>query len=173
MVEYFSVQAMPGHAFFKCDALRASLTTNSCAKNWGQANHEGSEARMTCRRCPIGAFHAGEVDANMSPLKGTLTCGRCHRGSERLIGGHVCVSCKNREYEVLRGYNAKGSKPVNLPPLVPRRQRYLEADEVKVATRARTIDGEEMLIAILRDAAKRVRFAFTPPTPRLAQAALF
>lgn len=35
----------------------------------------------------------------------------------RLIGGCICVGCKNREYEWLKGRNAKGREPITYRPL--------------------------------------------------------
>lgn len=173
MVEYFSMPEVPGRTFFRCEVHRATLSKDACANNWRQANHEGSEQRSSCRLCPIGAEHAGEADASMSPLKGTNTCARCHRFADRLIGAHVCVSCKNREYELVRGRNAKGSKPVNLAPLQPRRVTYLEGDQPRVLVRQLTVDTDELLVAVLRDAKHRVRFAFSGQGARLPQLSLF
>ena len=57
------------------------------------------------------------LDANMSPLKGTPVCARCHRTDLRLIGGNVCVGCKNCEYEWLKGRNSRDKPPAHHPAL--------------------------------------------------------
>ncbi len=109
--------------------------------------------------------HAGEVAASMSPLKGTLTCARCHRTAGRLIGAMICVSCKNREYEFLKGKNAKGTAPVKLCALNARRLRYRHGDEILSVRGRHTVDADELLVAVLRDSKQSVVFAFnsTPP----------
>lgn len=165
MVDYFQIEAVPGRMFFRCDRQRATLSTDACAHNWRLANHENSERRTICKCCPLGAVHAGEVAASMSPLKGTLTCSRCHRPAVRLIGKTLCVSCYNRERERLVGRNAKGTQPVKLPPLERRRIRYMHGDEPRLLTLERSVDTDELIVAALRDSQKRVRFAFHGPMP--------
>lgn len=96
----------------------------------------------------------------MSPLKGTTICGRCHRIAPRLIRGHICVSCYNREREILLGKNAKGGKPVKLRPLSRRRVYYLEAGEPKTLHMELSAATDELIVATLRDAHNRARFAF-------------
>ena len=172
MVEYFAIEAAPGRLFFRCERQRATLMRESCAGMWREANHLGHDNRATCKRCPIGAEHAGEAMASMSALKGTLTCARCHRPALRLIHGHVCVSCKNREYELLKGCNAKGTAPVKLRALEPRRMWFLAGASFTSIQLPRTVDRAELIVAALRDTQERVRFAFRPQV-QLAQARLF
>ena len=112
MVEYFTLEHVPGRTFFNCERMRAKLSTDSCAAMWRKADAATDGTNNSCKLCPLGAVHAGEVAASMSPLKGALICARCHRQASRLIGKHLCVSCKNREYELLKGRNAKGTAPV-------------------------------------------------------------
>lgn len=173
MVSYFPLEQAPGRLFFRCEAQRATLSTEACAGMWREGNHGGIEKRATCRRCPMGAEHAGEALASLSPLRGTLTCARCHRPALRLIQGHVCVSCKNREYEVVKGANAKGTRPIKLGPLEPRRLVFIAGKALTALAMPRTIDRAELIVAALRDSSDRVRFAFRPAEPRLAQARLF
>jgi hypothetical protein len=171
MVEYFGIEAAPGQTFFRCERQRATLSAPACASMWRQANHDNLESRIGCKRCPIGAEHAGELYANMSALHGTLTCARCHRGAERLIGGMHCVSCYNREREAVLGRNAKGTRPTKLPPLEPRRLWFLSGRALTCLSRPRTTDISELIVSALRDSQDRVRFAFRAPTPRRAQLA--
>src|SRR3546814_1437084 len=85
--EYFRIDGCDKQ-FFRCDRLRASLSVDACTSNWRAGNDANDERRVACRSCPIGAAHAGEAMASLSPIKGTLTCSRCHRQSTRawLIG---------------------------------------------------------------------------------------
>jgi len=99
MPDYFTMDSVPGKAFFRCDRMRATISTEACSGMWRRADELDDGSHNTCRLCPVGAVHAGEVAASMSPLKGTLTCARCHRTAGRLIRAMVCVSCYNRQRE--------------------------------------------------------------------------
>jgi hypothetical protein len=171
MVEY--MQLVPGKLHFRCDRQRATLSTEACAEMWRQANHENIESRLGCRCCPLGAEHAGERLASMSALKGTPTCARCHRGAERLIHGMHCVSCYNRQREVIRGKNAKGTAPTRIAPLQPRRIWFLAGRVLTTLASPLTMDTTELVVAALRDSQDRVRFAFKAQAPRAAQLSLW
>lgn len=160
-VDYFEMAELPGRRYFACGPLRATLDIAACADNWRRANKNRHIARLKCRGCQIGAEHAGERGANNSPFQGATMCGRCHRGASRLIHGHLCVSCYNRQREWLLGKNRKGSQPIKLGRLDPRRVTYQRADGT-VHTRAidLTVDTEEVLVAVLRDEQQAVRFGF-------------
>lgn len=174
MLEYTTNQLVPGRLFFRCERMRGTLSTTACADMWRKANDMNDGSCASCMRCPIGAVHAGEVAASMSPLKGTLTCAACHRVAGRLIGKHVCVSCYNRRREVSIGRNAKGTAPVKHCHLAARRIRYMHGDEVCTLVLRQTADMDELMVAVLRDSKKRAVFAWnnTPP-PALRQARLF
>lgn len=165
MVDYFPMENVPGKVFFKCERQRAKLSTDSCASMWRKADELNDGTNSSCKLCPIGAVHAGEVAASMSPLKGALICARCHRNAMRLIGKHMCVSCYNRNAEGIKGRNAKGTKPVKLGPLDKRSIRYRHGDEVQTLVLHRSIDVDELLVATLRDSRKAVAFAFNPTPP--------
>lgn len=165
MVEYFTYENVPGKTYFRCDRQRATLSTEACKTMWRKADEVSDGLHHACRLCPIGAVHAGEVAASMSPLKGTLTCARCHRTAGRLISGMICVSCQNRQYEWIKGRNAKGTAPVKLCSLDARRLRYRHGDELKVARGRYTMDADELLVAVLRDSKQSVVFAFNSAPP--------
>jgi hypothetical protein len=101
-------------------------------------------------------MHAGREKPDASPLWGTSICSRCHRTDLRLIGGNICVGCKNREYECLKGKNAKGKAPVKHPRLERRSVRYVVAGEVKTLVRANTVSADELVVELLRDSGGRV-----------------
>lgn len=170
---YFALAERPGVEYFRCTRLLATLSTDGCAGMWREANEGRSERRALCERCPIGARHAGISDASLAPIRGKLICARCERPATRLIGAHVCVSCKNREYELLRGYNAKGAFPVKLAPLAPRRIKFLAGSQVVTLRREHTTSVRELIVAALRDATHTVRFAFAGAAPAARQLRLF
>lgn len=160
MVEYFKIEDVPHQTYFRCERYSATLSVEACAKMWRAVNHDGDEKNMRCRICPVGAVHAGETAASMSPLKGTLTCGRCHRIATRLIGKHLCVSCYNRQREWVVGKNAKGTKPSKLRPLHRRTLYYLAGGQPKFLTLEHSVGMVELMVAALRDCPHRVAFAF-------------
>jgi hypothetical protein len=161
MPEYVEFVELPGVLHFRCERYNATLSTSACAGMWREGNHGNSEKRMRCKVCPIGAVHAGETAASMSPLKGSLVCGRCHTGATRLIGKHLCISCYNRQREFVVGRNAKGTKPVKLAPLEPRRIRYLSGKAVKTLYMPLSVDTEELMVSALRDSQETVTFAWS------------
>lgn len=165
MPDYFSMDGVPGKVYFRCERQRATLSTEACAASWRRADELNDGQCSACRLCPVGAVHAGEVAASMSPLKGTLTCARCHRTSGRLIGRHVCVSCKNREYEVMRGANAKGTAPVKACRLDPRRLTFNANGDLRQVRMQVSADMDELIVATLRDSRNRVSFAYNSRPP--------
>lgn len=172
MVEYFRREALPHKAFFHCERMRATLASDSCAAMWRRAESEDDGLRSACRLCPIGAVHAGEVAASMSPLKGARVCARCHQGTTRLISGHLCPSCYNRDREFVLGKNARGTPIVKLRGLAQRRIRYRCGDAIQTLAMARAMDTDELMVAALRDNRQHVVFAFNasvPPAVRQAR----
>lgn len=161
--EYFRIDDCDKQ-FFRCDRLHATLSTDACAVNWRAGNNENDGRREACRSCSIGAMHAGETTASMSPLKGTLICSRCHRQSSRswLIGKWLCVSCWNREREWIRGRNAKGNRPTKMKRLDPRSIRIDEAGEVKTLYRQLSQSVDELVVGALRDCKGSVTFMANP-----------
>lgn len=160
-IEYFEHAELPGRKMFRCEARKATLTTQSCADMWRESQKRGSHCRTwLCRNCPIGAQHAGFGEISLSPLRGTNTCARCHRSADRLIRGHVCVSCYNREREVVVGANARGRTPVKHPPVYRLSIRAIVEGMPRRVTVERAASTEELVVATLRDTPKRVLFAF-------------
>lgn len=175
-MDYFQIPEMPGVDRFACTRLHATLSVPTCTAMWRQGNGQGKPARrggathplwrspvlgeedpaqernLTCRGCPIGAAHAGIANASMSPIFGVLLCSRCHRGTSRLVCGVLCVSCKNREYEFLRGRNARGQFPTRLKPLAPRALAYWTDGRAQRLRRNLTVATTELLVDLLRDA---------------------
>lgn len=172
LVEYFERAEMPGVQHFRCERMRATLSTGACAGMWRRANG-GGEDRDACLRCALGAVHAGEVQASLSPLRLSPICARCHNPARRLIGKMVCVSCKNREYEWIRGRNAKGTRPTKLGALCRRRIRYLAGDEPRSLVVSLSLDTDELMVAALRDSPNRVRFGLGTGAPTVRQLRLF
>lgn len=161
-MDYFESELMPGKMMFRCERLSATIQVGTCAGMWKEGNGGGAapERLMRCRGCAVGAGHAGEGDASGHALRGTATCARCERSEFRLIGGNVCVSCRNREYEWVKGKNAKGGAPVRHPKLERGVVRYVVGGVVKRLARDRVTGTSELVVELLRDSPKRVLFGF-------------
>ena len=156
MTDYFERPEMPGQKFFRCEQMFASLTVSACAGMWRKENHERNKSHPKCMRCPIGAVHAGEGDANLSPVRGTNPCARCGMPATRLVSKHLCVSCQNREYEWIKGANAKGRPPVKMRPLAPRCLQYMDGRQPCTIKRHLTVGVSELMLAAARDARRSV-----------------
>jgi hypothetical protein len=93
-------------------------------------------------------------------IRGRKLCARCRREAPRLIWGNICVSCRNREYEFVRGYNARGTPLTKLKALEPRQVRYIEGGAVRTRRAVLSANIDELVVGTLRDAAKCVAFGF-------------
>lgn len=173
-IVYFENALLPGKAMFRCDKLSASLQVSACAAMWAQANEQSHsvERLFRCKQCVVGAHHAGSDDVNMSPLRGSATCARCNRTDLRLIGGNICVGCKNREYEWINGKNARGKPPQTHPVLERRCVRYSVGGEVKTLSRTNTASAAELVVELMRDQGKQVLMGRTCVGPRQKQGVL-
>ncbi|MGY3551177.1 hypothetical protein [Bradyrhizobium sp. USDA 4469] len=160
---YFEMPELPGRRYFACAPLRCTLSVDACVANWRTSDEAGMVGgNVQCKHCSVGARHAGGADANTSPLRGTLTCARCHRGAMRLIRGMICVSCYNREREALQGRNGKGNAPVQLTAemLGRRSVTYQAGGEVRTKVVERALDTVEVMVAALRDEKQAPRFGW-------------
>lgn len=172
-VVYFERPELPGVPAFRCEKLSATLSVANCADMWRKANHDNLERMARCKTCPIGAAHAGETAASMSPFMGACVCARCQQTASRLIGKHLCISCYNRQREYIIGKNSKGSAPSKMKPLGRRTVRYFAAGEPVTLTIDHTANTTEMIVAVLRDCKKSVTFAFHGMPNGIHQARLF
>lgn len=170
---YRPTPGLPGVPFFTCERLYASLTVTSCAERWREAANPHADRYSACRACPVGAAHSGVANASVSPLRGSLVCSRCGGGQMRLIRGNLCVSCYNREREVIKGKNARGMVPTKLAKLDPRTICYASNGAVHVARTERTAGITELVISTLRDAAHQVAFGWRGPRVGLRQQRLY
>ena len=157
-VEYFELpDLMPGRPMFRCVRLSASLQVSRCSAMWALAN-EAADSGSSCLGCKVGAAHAGVGDPSQHWLRGSGACSRCHRTDLRLIGGNVCVGCKNREYEWVKGRNAKGKFPAFHPTLAPRCVVVSVGGKTQRVARSLTASTTELVVELLRDRSGRVLF---------------
>jgi hypothetical protein len=124
-IEYIEIPGAPGK-YFVCPRMpgNATLSATACASQFTVARYarqdEERDTRHYCRNCPTGAMHAGIDDfVPRTKFQESTECVRCGNTGRRLIGASVCISCKNREYEVLKGRNAKGTKPIHCAVVYP------------------------------------------------------
>lgn len=164
-VVYSENELLPGQLMFGCSRMSATLRVQACVDMWKQANEGPApvERLLRCRACPVGAAHAGIADATHHRLRGTTVCARCHRMHLRLIGGNICVGCKNREYEWLRGKNAKGKFPTQHPTLRRHRVNFCADGKPGVLVRDRASCTTELVVEMLRESGGRVLFGLGRP----------
>jgi len=110
--------APEGARYFKCVRLSAELSTSACAAQWKAAS---TKLGTACHSCLVGQCHAisqgGAVSTSERRDKPRI-CLRCGRNDLRIVQERgICVSCANRQYEVIRGRNAKGKVPTRETPL--------------------------------------------------------
>ncbi|WOL24280.1 hypothetical protein fHeYen801_070 [Yersinia phage fHe-Yen8-01] len=165
-IEYFTISELPDKPMFFCERRQATLQVASCAAQWQLANKNNNpECSRQCQTCPIGAYHSGEGDVTMSKLRGVEICSRCQRVGLRLIGHDVCVSCWNRQREVLVGKNARGKKPQNHPPLLPVALNVKVGGNVRVIRKQYATSIDELIIGQLRDNTRQVYFGLQVRMP--------
>lgn len=147
---------MPGRPMFRCDRMSATMQVTSCASMWERSNLGPIPKTDRCRGCELGAVHAGQSVPDASAIRGLAICPRCAATDKRLIKGLLCVSCYNREREVLIGRNAKGKRPERHPPVAPRAVAFVCQGEARVLKRECTVSSEELVVELLRDMPAKV-----------------
>lgn len=168
-MEYFTYPELPDRLIFQCSRHKAALQVEACKGMWTEANGRTPPDRLAlCRNCPLGAQHAGLQSFQVSKLKGTGICSRCHRGGMRLVRQDICVSCWNREREVLVGRNAKGKPPKHHQPVDRRTIRILNGEEIILVERPHSTSTDELIVAALRDSTRQVFFGFQSKRPPAA-----
>ena len=186
MIDYFEVAGMPGK-YFTC-ARYGTMSPEACARNYRSAPDTVRSGRLeACLGCAIGHRHAGSQEqcvptpTSATGLRAKPACLRCRRsgrehasrliGRMRLIREHtVCVSCYNREREVLRGKNAKGAPPRKWAGLYFTHVSYVMNAQARwrVALAVPVLDRiEAALLMLRRDGVQSVYFAAPGPV-RLA-----
>lgn len=172
-LSYQTLPGIPGE-YFRCDKLAAEFTTDSCAKRW-QGQQTRDHIGMPCYRCPIGASHANKAVDHDQYRK--FECVRCHQHSHKLVRGLICVSCYNRQQEVLKGQDRRGNPPKAYERLgqvepAPKKLvrihlfeiRYIPLGTEEVKTyRHQGADRQEAMLAVLRQHAKPPVFVSVAP----------
>lgn len=174
-VVYREYPNVPGE-YFRCDRLSAEFSAESCAKRW-RASQAKECLGMPCYRCPIGAAHAGETVTHAQYQK--PECVRCHQLAGKLVRGLLCVSCYNRQQEVLKGQDRRGRPPNayeragELQPLPKKlvrihlfEVRYLPPGSGSVQSlRYLGADRQEAMLAVLRQHPQPPTFLACVPVP--------
>lgn len=169
---YFDMPGAPGR-YFVCAPYNSTMSTGSCAGMYRAEKGRQNGRHPHCSGCPIGAVHAGERPPAAAGMFGAKICPRCTFPATRIVRG-VCVSCINREYEVVRGVNAKGSPPSRLKPLYPLALTYTADGESRSTCFPRVTGRIEAMLRVLRTQQGEVEFAWAPAVmPDLTQRDLF
>ena len=182
MVTYFEIDNVPGK-YFACTRY-GTLSVNSCSKNYCSASKPENAIRLAgCLGCTVGQVHTGENKKKEDILPTIIyrpACVRCHRtgresndrivGKMRLIRGHtICVSCYNREREVIHGANSKGAKPKKWSGLFfPEIAIVLDNKIIKKKMETPVVDRIEAMFTVIRQSANAAMFF--PNTPPILRA---
>lgn len=189
MVVYFDVPDVPGR-YFAC-ARYGTMSDASCAKNYEAAPQAVRSGRLDgCLGCKIGARHAAgaggdgvaaEAVVAAAPPQCGAICVRCRRsgrdagsrlvGRMRLVRGHtICVSCYNREREVVHGANAKGAAPRKWRGLFRARVVYVNGtDVVRNRMPSPVADHLEVALTLLRQSTATGIFYAGSPVIRMQE----
>lgn len=175
MPDYFERADCNGK-FFRCAPYSIEISVAQCAASWEAARRTtlpGSKTALEagdrkCKTCPIGQAHATGSDPATaipaSPFFQAPICPRCTRDAGatcrmRLIKGELCISCHNRQWEFLRGYNGKGSPP-KIAEIPARSIAYHDGERVNIHRRQHAMHTVETMIAVLREVPRAVAFGF-------------
>jgi hypothetical protein len=174
-VRYFRLDNVPGQ-YFECSSY-GSLSTAACARNFIEAPAVMKTGRLRhCVGCAAGRQHAGadaprSASTPASSIVYRIACCRCRRdarsegtrliGRLRLVRDHtICVSCYNREREVLVGANAKGAAPKKWVGLFRARAAYLAGTRVVVVPMPDpVVDRIEVGLTMIRRGRRAVAWA--------------
>lgn len=162
---YFQYPGVSGD-YFVCPGYNGypTISVGSCAARWQRSQDKTDKdgIRMqACINCPIGAKHAGVKNfMPRSQVATTKICCRCHRLSNRIIHGRLCVSCVNRQYEFFRGKNAKGTKPVKCKNLKPIPLVVSDGSERPAETSFIAEDMLEAILSAMKTSSKAVAVGF-------------
>lgn len=169
---YFEMPGAPGK-YFQCGPYASRMSVAACAGMFRAEKGRQNGRHPHCNGCRVGASHAGEAPPPTSTMHGAKLCPRCTQPATRIVRG-VCVSCINREYEIDRGVNAKGSAPSRLKPLFAASVLFSADGEVQRTTFPKVIGRVEAMLRVLRSQPGEVEFAYSPPSmPDLPQRDLF
>jgi len=175
-VTYIVAPAATGLKMFSCVRLWASVSQKGCGARWFDAQTATgrlAERLEICRSCPIGAAHAGETVVYYSKRYGSMICPACRKGTTRMIGGKVCVSCYNRRREISIGKNGRGNAPVELLQKPPHTVEFTVCvDGSPKRVRApECMDLFEAVLRTLRTTKGSITFGFAgPPVIRAKEA---
>ncbi len=181
MVEYRTIPDIPGQ-YFSCSHY-GLMSVAACSRNFAEAPGATKAGRLeACIGCRVGHGHAHGQANDQPPVpppkaQGSFAyrviCVRCRRGGMeddgRLIGRMrlvrnrtICVSCYNREREVLLGRNAKGAPPKKWSQLFWRPVSYVQQTQCRLEQLPSPIrDWKEAALTILRRSADPVAFVWT------------
>lgn len=150
-LNYSEHELMPGRPMFRCDRLSAVVQVSSCVSMWERSNLGQTPKADRCRGCQLGAVHAGQSVPDASALRGIAICPRCGATDKRLVSGWLCISCYNRQREMLLGRNAKGKPPEKHPPIAARAVKFVCQGKTQTLRREHAVGSVELVVELLRD----------------------
>ena len=154
--DYFTRDDAPGRYF--CCKRYGIMRDSSCAQNYREAPRLSrvSGRLAGCVGCPTGALHCGGKPEDAA----RFGCTRCRetKGLRMVRGGLLCVSCFNREREVVAGANAKGRPPTLR--LFPVNVLHVNGAVAAVTRHPLAIDRVEAALAVMHRGGSTVAVAW-------------
>ena len=167
-IELFQCPNIPGNL---------SLTKNSCAAQWQKAlttKPEKGGSLYECRGCELGAKHAGVENVTFrKPSSIDRICTRCHKPTSKFLYKRICISCYNRGLEVLKGKNARGTRPVKHGDLVAIRLAYIVKGVTMVVLIENVTSRLEAEMAVIKSSSESVVFVHSVDVVKSQQVSLF
>ncbi len=145
------------------------LTTAGCARLFLSTRDRRPcpwEGRRACVGCQIGVVNAGGQPAGPVELAAEIwkdCCSRCQVSGSRLVGGHLCVSCYNRDREARAGRNAKGTRPGLADAIHPVTIIMTRAGEVERLHADRVLSAAELMVAAAKATTSPMMFGWGAP----------
>lgn len=183
-LQYQTLDGVPGK-YFTCPSY-GLMSTGSCVRNFADAPGAVRSGRLQkCIGCEHGRIHSGAPKVEAAPttiqsFQYRPVCVRCRRdgttagtrliGRLRLVRAHtICVSCFNREKEVLVGKNSKGARPKKWGGLFYTRAAFIVDGKSRVIDLPDpVIDRTEVALTMIRRGYKSVAWAKPAVTREVA-----
>ena len=173
-VVYELVASAPGR-YFRCDRY-GLMSAAACGRSHSAAPSQVGLGRLSgCIGCPTGAAHAGVVPVPVQHAEANV-CVRCRRDPEdstqyrstrqgrvRMVrNGLLCVSCFNREREVVRGRNARNTRP-RAPPLHGMHVGRIVDGQFSIVHLPAVKDAIEAALTVMKESGGRAMVAWASP----------
>lgn len=142
-----------------CAPHRTRMTLAGCQRMWKKAAASKPmpwDSLHACLSCPVGALRCGKSPPPPPRDKATAeACPRCGKETHRRVRMDLCMSCYNRERELLRGARRRGkTSTLRIGPVSAMMCRETQLSDARPVPVHRPLarDLSELIIAQSRSA---------------------